>query len=67
MEEMSEKDLKGSLGDGGTYPNLLKRDRRRWTYSGLYAKSSFQPHITYPKRVCIMFYKNLFSCYGVIE
>lgn len=36
MDEMDEKELKHPNSEGFTYSNLLKRDRRRWTYAGKY-------------------------------
>lgn len=34
MDEMDAKELKMPNSEGFTYNNLLKRDRRRWTYAG---------------------------------
>lgn len=34
MDEMSQADLQAPNSEGFTYSNLLKRDRRRWTYAG---------------------------------
>lgn len=33
MDEMNDNDLKHPNSEGFTYSNLLKRDRRRWTYA----------------------------------
>ncbi|XP_026747483.1 calumenin-B [Trichoplusia ni] len=33
MDEMDDKELKMPNSEGFTYKNLLKRDRRRWTYA----------------------------------